>query len=101
MKDIIKKIIQGDECEKILDMVLDRIYKNGMRNYSDIEILSYLALYRPNLLNSRLEEVISFAALYYKHVNKPASLRELVFLLGIKLSKDSLTVIILLFKQIL
>lgn len=79
MKDIIRKIIQGDECEKILDMVLDRIYKNGMRNYSDIEILSYLALYRPNLLNSKLEEIISFTALYYKHVNKPATLRELVF----------------------
>lgn len=44
MKDIIKKIIQGDGCEDILNYVLDRVYKQGLINYSDMEILSYLFL---------------------------------------------------------
>lgn len=79
MKDIIKKIIQGDGCEDILNCVLDRVYKQGLINYSDMEILSYMAHYRPELLKSRLDEVINFMALYYKTVNELKTLRELVF----------------------
>ena len=79
MKDIIKKIIQGEECEEILNLTLNRIYKSGLCSYSDMEILSYLALYRRKLTENRLNEIVSFMALYYKGHIEPHSVRELIF----------------------
>lgn len=79
MKDIIKKIIQGEECDDILNLTLNRIYYSGLCSYSDMEILSYLALYRRELTESRLNEIVSFMALYYKGHIEPHSVRELIF----------------------
>lgn len=48
MKEVIKNIINNNQVSEIFDYVISNIYKKGPVDGTDMEILSYLALYRPN-----------------------------------------------------
>ncbi len=78
MKNAIKKIIDAENIGDIVSFVLDRIYTNGPVSTTDMEILSYLKLYKPEEFNLHQERVLNYMGLFYKDV-APQSLKEVVF----------------------
>lgn len=79
MKNAIKKILSGENSESILNETIDKIYKEGPVNISDMEILAYYATYKPQLLESKLDTLLLYMGMYYKVKNtKAQTLPELV-----------------------
>ena len=78
MNNAIKNIIGAENIGEIVSFVLDRIYKNGPVSTTDMEILSYLKLYKPEEFNLHQERVLHYMGLFYKDV-EPQSLKEVVF----------------------
>jgi hypothetical protein len=68
MKDIIKKIIAGEEIEAAFQYVLQELYKNGPISTTAMEILSYLRLYRPKEFSVYEDQILQYMALFYKDV---------------------------------
>ena len=66
MSKLISKIISGIGCDVILDEVLSRIYQNGPVSAVDMETLSFLALYQPQLFNARIDEILLTLGLFFK-----------------------------------
>lgn len=78
MNEVIKKIISGEEIEKITDYVITNIYKNGPENITDMEILCYLSLYQGKMLKKHQNRILTYMGLSYKKINSE-SLPEVVF----------------------
>ncbi len=78
MKNAIKNIIDAVDIGDIVSFVLDRIYKNGPTSTTDMEILSYLKLYKPEEFKVHQERVLHYMGLFYKDV-EPQSLKEFIF----------------------
>lgn len=78
MKEAIKNIIDSEDIGDIISFVLDNIYKNGPVSTTDMEILSYLKLYKPVEFSLHQERVLHYMGLFYKDV-EPQSLKEVVF----------------------
>lgn len=82
MDNLIKKITEGKEIDKICAYVIDSIYKNGPVSISDMEILSYLSLYQPEKFALIEKSLLKYMALFYKnklHNEELLSLKDLVF----------------------
>ena len=47
--NLIANIISNIEVEQILVDTIDRIYQFGTDDFSDLEILSYIKMYQPQL----------------------------------------------------
>lgn len=79
IKNAINNIIQGNNLESILNETLESIFKNGPVSITDMEILSYFALYRRELLEDNIEKLLMYMGMYYKVPDaEPKSLKELV-----------------------
>lgn len=78
MNDLIKKIIEGSDLDKIFAYVLDNIYKNGPVSVTDMEILSYLALYQPKIFAQHKDSVLNYMGIFYKESSRQ-TLRDVVF----------------------
>ena len=60
MKNAIKKIIYSNYVGDVVSFVLDRIYKNGPVSTTDMEILSYLKLYKPEEFKIHQERALNY-----------------------------------------
>jgi len=78
MKEVIKNIINGDQISEIFDYVINNLYMRGPVDGTDMEILSYLALYRPNEFEIYKDRILNYMGVFYKDV-KRNSLREVIF----------------------
>lgn len=78
MKEVIKNIIKGNQISEIFDHVINNLYTNGPVDGTDMEILSYLALYRPNEFDIYKDRILNFMGVFYKDV-KRSSLNEIIF----------------------
>lgn len=78
MKDIIKKIIGGIQIPDIFDYVINNIYQKGPIDGTDMEILSYLALYQPQEFAIYVETILNYMGVFYKNANRN-SLKDVVF----------------------
>jgi ATP-dependent RNA helicase DOB1 len=78
MNDVIKNIINSESISDVTSFVLDRIYKHGPVSTTDMEILSYLKLYKPEKFIIHQERALNYMGVFYKDV-EPQSLKEVVF----------------------
>lgn len=79
MKNLIKKIIKGEDIDDIIHFVKNRLFLNGPTSISDMEILSYLSLYQEELFNNHLNSILNYMSIFYKPTMEN-SLKDLVFL---------------------
>jgi ATP-dependent RNA helicase DOB1 len=78
MNEVISNIMSTDDIGDIISFVLDRLYKNGPVSTTDMEILSYLKLYKPEQFNIHQDKVLNYMGVFYKDVD-PGSLKEVIF----------------------
>lgn len=78
MKEVIKNIINGDQISEIFDHVINNLYMRGPVDGTDMEILSYLALYRPDEFEIYKDRILNYMGVFYKDV-KRNSLKEVIF----------------------
>ncbi len=78
MKEVIKNIINGNQISEIFDYVVNNLYEKGPVDETDMEILSYLALYAPDVFVTHSEEILNYMGVFYKDV-KRCTLKEVVF----------------------
>lgn len=78
MKEIIRSIKNGNQIPEIFDYVLSNLYKKGPVDGTDMEILSYLALYASDEFAIHTEEILNYMGVFYKDV-KRSTLKEVVF----------------------
>lgn len=78
MKEVIKNIINGDQISEIFDHVINNLYMRGPVDGTDMEILSYLALYRPDEFEIYKDRILNYMGMFYKDV-KRNSLKEVIF----------------------
>src|SRR5690606_984440 len=78
MKNAIKNIINAENIGNVVSFVLNRIYKNGPVSTTDMEILSYLKLYKPEEFKVHQERVLNYMGVFYKDA-EPQSLKEVLF----------------------
>lgn len=79
IKNAIRQIMLGENLDSILRYTLRRIYSNGPIEISDLEILSYFAMYRSENLRPHLEKLLWYMGVYYKLDGvKPSTMMELV-----------------------
>ena len=68
MKDMIKKIMAGEEIEEAFKYVLQELYKNGPVSTTVMEILSYLCLYQAGRFSVYEDQILQYMGLFYKEV---------------------------------
>ena len=78
MRDLIRNIIEGNEIENIFSFVLQNIYKNGPVSVTDMEILSFLKIYRPTEFEKHKEAILNDMAVFYKET-ETNSLKDAIF----------------------
>ena len=78
MNDIIRNIISKNQISEIFDYVINNLYQKGPVDITDMEILSYLALYCPAEFSVRLGEILNYMGLFFKNV-KCNTLKEVIF----------------------
>jgi ATP-dependent RNA helicase DOB1 len=78
MNDVIKNIINTEDIGDVVSFVLDRIYKSGPVSTTDMEILSYLKLYKPEEFKAHEERALNYMGVFYKDV-EPQTLKEVLF----------------------
>ena len=57
MKNVISQIVQGKNLENILNQTLARIYSEGPIHITDMEILSYFAIYRKDFIEGHINKL--------------------------------------------
>jgi ATP-dependent RNA helicase DOB1 len=68
MNDLIRNIINSEDIGDVISYVSDRVYKNGPVSTTDMEILSYLKLYKPEEFKIHQERVLNYMGVFYKDV---------------------------------
>lgn len=75
----IKDIIEGKGVEELLLDTIEHVYANGPVSISDMETLSYIRCYHPELFGQHKQIVLLASGLFYKSLqNNPQTLKELV-----------------------
>lgn len=77
MNNILRQIINKENVEEILGGILDNMYVNGPTNRSDLEILSFIKFFHPNIFNKYENEVVMLMGLFFKK-SEANSLRSLI-----------------------
>ena len=75
---LIEDIIYNNNVESILSQAINHIYTNGPISTTDMEVLSYISIYQPDLFSKHLSTIINYLAIFYKKP-KVNTLQELVF----------------------
>ena len=75
---LIEDIIYNNNVESILSQAINHIYTNGPISTTDMEVLSYISIYQPDLFSKHLSTTINYLAIFYKKP-KVNTLQELVF----------------------
>lgn len=79
MNNVIKHIINNEDVGDVISFVLDRIYRNGPVSTTDMEILSFLKLYKPEEFKVHEEKALNYMGVFYKKDVTPQSLQEVLF----------------------
>lgn len=77
MNDLLKKIIIREDIDNIIETVVNNIYEKGPVNRSDLEILSFIKYFHPDIFDNYEEEIINLMGLFFKNV-KSSSLKALI-----------------------
>jgi ATP-dependent RNA helicase DOB1 len=78
MKNVIKNIIENENIDQIFCYVLDRLFKHGPIDITDMEILSYMSIYQTEKFEFHRNSVLNFMSVFYKDVPRE-TLRDVVF----------------------
>lgn len=78
MNNIIKNIIEGKDIDKIISYVLERLFRIGPINISDMEILTYLFIYQAEKIELHKNSVLNYMGIFYKDSPRD-TLKEVVF----------------------
>lgn len=78
MKDIIRRIKNGDNISQIMQYVAHDIYVNGPINNTSMEILCYLSIYQSKEFECWKDRILKYMGVYYKSI-KTDSFQEVVF----------------------
>ena len=78
MKDVIKNIQNNVDIDEIFSFVLNNLYRNGPVSVTDMEILTYLSLYRPEEFKTHKNSILNYMAIFYKETERN-TLKEVVF----------------------
>jgi len=87
MKEVIKLILSGADVRPVFKYVIENLYKNGPISVSDMEILSYLALYRTIEFEAHQSSILNFMGIFYKKTER-TTLQEVVFMQYKKYIRD-------------
>lgn len=68
MKDVINKIINHKETEKIFNYVLNKLYIDGPISTTVLEILSYLYIYENESFEKYNNQILKYMGVHYKNV---------------------------------
>lgn len=63
---LIEDIIYNNNVESILSQAINHIYTNGPISTTDMEVLSYISIYQPDLFSKYLSTIINYLAIFYK-----------------------------------
>ena len=78
MKELIKKIMQGEEIDSIFEYVISNIFRNGPCSETDMEILCYLLIYQKEKFEVYQNSILKYMGLNYKDIT-PETLPEIIF----------------------
>lgn len=67
MNNLIKKIKSGENVEEIIKFIMSDLFINGPTNSTFLEILSYIKLYQPNILETYEDEILCLMGLFFKN----------------------------------
>lgn len=68
MRDVIRKIIHGEDVEQIIENVTADIYKRGPDDVSNMEILCYLSMYQTEIFGKWEKRILKYMGLNYKKI---------------------------------
>lgn len=71
----IEELKNRDFAEDILGQTLSNIYKTGPIKPTDYEILSYISIFHPNLIEQHIDDINLYLGLFYKEIITPKSLQ--------------------------
>lgn len=71
----IEELKNRDIAEDVLGETLSSIYKNGPVKSTDHEILSYISIFHPDLIEQHIDDIILYLGLFYKDIVTPNSLQ--------------------------
>lgn len=78
MNNVIRDIIEGKNVKDIFTYVLGSIYEKGPILVTDMEILSYLAIYQPAEFEEHKTSILNYMGVFFKETDRD-TLREVVF----------------------
>ena len=76
--NLIDNIIRGISIENILIQAINHIYTKGPISITDMEVLSYIAIYHPEIFNKHIDSILTYLAIFYKNPTAN-TLQDLVF----------------------
>ena len=76
--NLIDNIIRGISIENILIQAINHIYTKGPISITDMEVLSYMAIYHPEIFNKHIDSILTYLAIFYKNPTAN-TLQDLVF----------------------
>ncbi len=79
MTNALERILKDENVEEVFNYALNNVYRFGPKNIHDLEILTYVDLYRKDLFDKNIEKVLNFMGIFYKEGLQSASLEEVIF----------------------
>ena len=71
----IEDLKNRDKAESVLAQTLTYIYENGPIRSTDFEILSYISIFHPDLIEKHIDDINLYLGLFYKQMNTPNALQ--------------------------
>lgn len=71
----IEELKNRNFAEDILGRILSNIYKIGPVRSTDYEILSYISIFHPDLIEQHIDDINLYLGLFYKEIITPKSLQ--------------------------
>lgn len=71
----IEELKNRNFAEDMLGRTLSKIYKIGPVKSTDYEILSYISIFHPDLIEQHIDDINLYLGLFYKEIITPKSLQ--------------------------
>lgn len=78
MKKLIPNIIAGEYLTEVFAYVINNLYRKGPVSVTDLEIISYLALYQPERFEAHKDTILNYMAVFYKDIGRK-TLKDVIF----------------------
>lgn len=66
MNNMLKEVLKGNNIPEILKSIISKLYENGPINRSDVEILSLIKYFFPEIFKDYEQEILAIMGLFYK-----------------------------------